>query len=129
MADLDFSDILVDPDLVDTFTVVSRVETVDAYGEASTTDTTTPGVIGVVKPAKPADLQILPESQRMGRHITIVTKHRLQGPSSGKQPDEIQWGGDTFLVKEILPYTHFGAGFVKAIAGSIDSLDQPTSST
>lgn len=125
MAEMDFHDLLLDPELADTFNVVRRAETVDNFGEASVTETPYSNVIGVLRPTRPDDLQILPEGQRMGRHVTIVTNFRLQGPAPGYQPDEVQWGGDTFLVKEVLPYTRFGRGFIKAIAGSVDVIDQP----
>lgn len=125
MADLDFSDLLVDPDLSDNFNVLRRAETVGTNGRTTVTETTYSGVVGVLTPSSPQDLKIVPEDQLMERHLTITTKFRLQGPSPGVLPDYVQWGGDTFVVIEIEPYTHFGGGFVKAVCGSIDTVDQP----
>lgn len=126
MALLDVSEILVDPDLADRFTVKRRTEVIDDFGRASTTDETFEGVIGVVTSANPNDLMRLPEAQRMDRNFCIVTKFRLIGPAPGKQPDTILWYGSTLVVKDIQPYPQYGAGFIQAIAGSMDIIDPVT---
>ncbi len=64
----------------------------------------------------------------MGRNLVIVTKFRLRGPakdgSTQYQPDLITWEGDSYVVKTIDPYPQYGAGFIQAIVGSMDSVDQ-----
>lgn len=126
MALLDVSEALVDPMLLDTFDVVRRAETVNSTtGRSEVTEATTAGVSGVVCSAGPNDLQRLPEQDRMGRHISVVTLHRLRGPTPGYKADILVWKGDRFLVKVLDPYPQFGRGFVQVIAGSVDNLDQP----
>ena len=126
MADLDVSEILVDPMLTDTFTVNRRTETISSKGRSVTTPTVIENVVGVVCAAHGNDLKRLDDSQLMGRHISIVTKFRLIGPAPGFQADTIIWKGDTFVVQSLDPYPQYGEGFVQAIAGSMDMTDQPT---
>ena len=126
MAYLDVSDVLLDPTLTDVFTVTRRAETVNGFGESVTATSTYDGVVGVVCTASPNDLERLPEMDRMGRHLSVVTRFRLQGPAPGFKPDLIEWNGDAFVVEAVDPYPQYGAGFVQAIVGSIDSIDEAT---
>lgn len=126
MAYLDVSDVLLDPELADIFTVIRRAEAVSSKGRSTLTPTTIPNVIGVICAAHGNDLDRLDDSQRMGRHISIVTQFRLIGPAPGQQPDNIEWQGDTFVILTIEPYPQYGKGFIQAIAGSVDMIDQPT---
>lgn len=125
MAFLDVSDVLLDPELTDTFTVVRRAESVNAQGRSVVAPENI-DAFGVITVTGNNDLMRLPEEQRMGRHLSIVTKFRLRGPAPGFQPDALLWGGDTFVVQAIDPYPQYGAGFVQAICGSMDAIDQPT---
>lgn len=124
MPDLDVSEILTDPDLASSFDVVRRVEGIDSHGRSVLVPTTTEGVLGVVCAASGNDLDRLDDSQRMGRNFSVVTKFRLQGPSPNQQPDAVVYQGDTYVVKLVEPYNQYGAGFVQAIIGSMDIIDQ-----
>ena len=121
---LDVSDALLDPMLADSFTVNRRTEFIDTHGRAQVTSNVIENVIGVVCAANPNDLERLPEDQRMGRHISIVTKFRLQGPSPSFQPDTVVWNDDIFIIKNVEIYNRFGKGFIQAIAGSMDFVDK-----
>ena len=123
---IDVSDAF-DTDITDQFTVMRRVQTIDSTTGRSgiSVEGTFENVDGVVTISNPDDLERLDDSQRMGRNITIVTSFMLRGPAPGYQPDIVQWQGDNYLVKAVDPYPHAGDGFVQAIAGSVDSIDQP----
>jgi len=123
---LDPSTILLDPMLADTFTVLTRVETVNDYGESVQETTPTAGVVGVVVPASPDDLQRLDDLERGQRAIKIFTRYRLNGPSTARQPDLIVWRGDNFVVKTLDPFSNFGAGWTEVLATSIDTLETLT---
>lgn len=121
---------LTSPMLVDRFTIVRRQETVDEYGESTISETTITPCYGTVQSAGANDLERLPDEQRQGKHISIVTKFRLRGEATGYQPDIIQWpisnGGanaDSFVVVSIDDYSQHGPGFIQAIAKSIDLTD------
>lgn len=130
MPDLDVSEALTDPMLTDSFDVLRRKEVLDAHGRVTTPQNQSfAGQYGVISAASPNDLERLEDSQRMGRNLSLITNFRLQGPAevSGTeyQPDVVVWGGDQYVVKHIDPYSRYGAGFIQAIIGSMDIIDQP----
>lgn len=122
---LDVTDVVLDPMLADRVTVNRRAESISNSGRASVTPQVFSNVVGVVTMASPNDLQRLPDDQRTGRNISFITKFKLRGTAPGFQPDTIVWLGDEFVVKVVEPYTRFGAGFVQAIAGSMNFQDAP----
>jgi hypothetical protein len=132
----DVSDAILDPALSHSFTVTQRPEVVVNGRSTVPNPVITTGVPGVVCASSKNDLERLPDEDRTGRHITIVTQFRLRGTAqaAGKnyKPDLIQWpegvGSDTFIVKTVDPYPQYGPGFVQAIAASVDMQDQPTPS-
>lgn len=115
--------IMLDPDLADTFVVLQRKDTVGTNGRTVITSTKVAGQLGIFCTASRNDLERLDDEQRMGRHMSVVTKFRLQGPSPGRQPDIVQWNGSDFIVQFVDLYTNYGPGFIQAIIGSIDSID------
>ena len=123
---LDPSILLLDPQFTDTYTLITRAQSVNTYGEVVLTPTTYTNILGVVTPTKPADLLRLPETERGNRAITIYTQRRLNGAATGRQPDIVQWRGDSFIVKMELPWTSFGPGWVKVVCTSIDSIEALT---
>lgn len=129
MPNLDVSDVLLDPDLADRFTVKRRPAGTNAHGRVETTPEIIPRVLGVVTAASPTDLERLDDNQRMGRNLSVVTKFRLRGPATGYQPDIVLWYGNDYVVKDVQPYPQYGAGFIQAIVGSMDSMDNPLPAT
>lgn len=120
---LDLSDAF-DESFTECFTVLRRQETIPSIGPA-TISTTSYSAEGVVTAASPNDLKRLPEFDMSRKAISIVTQFRLQLNSVGYKPDIVQWGGDNFLLVLLDDYSHYGAGFVEAIAASIDYQDVP----
>ncbi len=118
--------LLLDPQFTDNFTVTQRVQTINTYGEVTTTPTVLRNILGVVTPTKRDDLERLPEAQRGNRNLTIYTRQHLNTAAMGLQPDLITWRGDTFVVRMLLPWTAYGPGWVKAVVASIDSVEAPT---
>lgn len=126
MPQLDVSEVLFDPDLADTFTVIRQAEAVNDQGRTVLTPTQYPRIVGVVTATSPADLLRRDDGQMMPRKISVVTVFRLRGPAPGFQPDQIVIDGVTFTITEILPFSRFGRGFVEALATSMNALNAPT---
>lgn len=125
---LDVSELALDPDFADTFTVTRRVESFD-HGRLVPMPTDYPNVIGVVCMAGPNDLKRLPEGQYSGKIISIVSTFRLMlsGQVGGTtyQPDVITWHGSKYLVIWVDDYTQFGGGQIEAMAESMTTQDPP----
>ena len=125
---LDVSDLTLDPDFADTFTVTRRKEAYD-HGRVSTVNTVYPNVVGVVDMATPNDLKRFPEGQITGKVISIVTRFRLM--ASGQigadtyQPDVITWRGSTYVVINVDDYSEFGQGQIEVLAESKTVQDPP----
>ena len=122
---LDVSDIVLDPDFADTFSVIRRAQVMGTNGVATTSETTFPNIIGVVTMSSPNDLERRDDYQMMTRSITVVCKFQLQGVVTGYQPDIILWRGQRHLVKHVSPYPHFGQGFYEAECSSMDNTEGP----
>lgn len=123
MPHLDVTEILSCPDLADRFDVRRRTETVNDFGESIKGSEVLRNKIGVITSAGANDLQRLPEDQRMGRIMSLITRFPLRGPAPGFQPDEILWTGSTYVVVWVDPYTRYGRGFVQTLICSKDSVD------
>lgn len=130
---LDVSDLTVDPDFADTFTVTRRREAFDHGRLIPGATTVYAGVIGVIDMAGPNELKRFPEGQITGKVISIVTKFRLM--ASGKigtdtyQPDTVTWHGSDYVIIWIDDYDEFGAGQIEALAESRTTQDPPPQGT
>ncbi len=111
---LDVNDVITDPDFAQDFTVVRFVRTVSAQG--LTIDS--PGLFatyGVILPLSGAQLAMLPEAERVGSYITVITPFKLVALSATTAPDHVQWHGQDYLIRSVNDWTDWGQGFVSAI--------------
>lgn len=122
---LSVSELLLDPDFADEFSVVRRSETLSTTGRSIQSSRTYTGVIGVVIPTTPNELDREDSYEVMNRSITVLTKFRLRGEVTNQQPDVVVWRGDNYVVKAASLFVHFGQGYVKAECLSMDRTDAP----
>jgi hypothetical protein len=130
MPSIDVTEALVSPDIAaEQFTVIRRQEVVNDFGE-STVLVETSIQIGAVQPGGEQSLLREEGQDAQTKTLNIVTKFRLRGVSkstsgSRYKPDQINWNGNIYEVKDVTSYSRFGAGFVEATAASIDYVDYP----
>lgn len=122
MAQLDVTEILNDPMLVSSFSVVRAGQVIGNDGRASAGAARPKGIYGVVTPASPRSMEMLPDMVNVHGAIEIYTKFRLEGPSRTTQADTIQWQGNTYTVAAIRSYTNYGRGFTVAVCQLKDLL-------
>lgn len=114
MALLDVTDILLDPDFMDTGLVCERLtQVVDEFGMASNV-TRLFKFSGVVTNDSGDILERLSAGERIKGTITIHSKFRLSDGSEGKTADIVQWAGLRYTVQNVYNWSHFGQGFVAA---------------
>lgn len=123
MALLNVTEVLLDPLLNSRFTVVRRISSVDAKGRETPVEKLFQGVIGVVTPSSPSDLDRQEDYQTYSRSITVVTKFPLQGSTNTTQPDIVVWMGSRYLVNHVDSCAQFGPGFYEAECSSIQKAD------
>jgi galactose-6-phosphate isomerase len=122
MALLDVEFLLSDPDFADDFNVLRSVRTIDTNGR--TVDTPASYfTYGVIQPAKEVQLRQLPDLERIGSFISVITPFRLLALTGTTAPDEVFWDCKTYRVKIVRDWTNFGEGFVEAIC-ELTSLTQ-----
>ena len=131
---IDVADLLTDPDLGDTFTVIRRLQAVGANGVVTNQVATYPGVVGVVGPTGDSSLQRLTDAQLMGKSVQVVTAFRLRGPAAegalSWAPDLIVWPEgttDTYVVADLQDYSRYGRGFVVATCATTTYVPAPPS--
>ncbi len=117
---LDVTEVLLDPDFVDTTLVCHRqVQTVDEDNFPVNTAQDIP-FSGVVTVDRSLQAQRMAAGQNINGAILVVTQFRLtQGmPASDTTPeldaDIVTYSGRNYRVTFVDPYTAYGAGFVQA---------------
>lgn len=123
---LDVSDVLMDPDFLDTSLVCHRqIQTVDADNFPTNTPQDIP-FSGVVTVDRSLEAKRMAAGQNINGAILIVTQFRLtQGqPETNTMPrldaDIVTYSGRDYRVTFVDPYTRYGAGFVQAHCELLD---------
>ena len=112
---LDVSDILDDPDFMDTMTVTWATETVNDLGRSVVTPQTFPNVPAVITAATGDLLKYLPDGARIEGAITVHTRFLLTSESETTAPDIIRWHGRDYVVTLLNDWSSYGDGFMQAI--------------
>lgn len=111
---LDVTDVLLDPDFLDTSPVVQRnAQTVGDDGMAVNTTTEIP-FAGVITSLNGAVLQRVAEGSRIADTITIHTPFKLIAGQPGFDADIVVWDGVHWTVTNVNSYSQYGRGFVAA---------------
>ncbi|WP_416778192.1 head-tail adaptor [Xenorhabdus budapestensis] len=111
---LDMSDILLDPDFVDTSLVCHRnTQTTDEDGFTTNTAQSIP-FAGVVTVDRALEARRMEAGQTISGAILIVTQFRLTQGQPGLDADIVTYQGRQYRVTFVDPYTAYGAGFVQA---------------
>lgn len=109
MALVDTTHLLTNPRYTDELLVRRTTESINQYGEREVLEAEE-NIRAAVFPATSKSLSLLPESQRVGGVIETYYKGAF---SLG---DVLVWRAVRYIIRTIDDYSHFGAGFVKAIA-------------
>jgi hypothetical protein len=118
---LDISELFTDPDLAgECFTFIRTFRTPTTAGTASKQYKIIKGNVGAVYPSSDKDLEILPDEERIGSFITVVSNVRLVPLTQGTGPDIILWDKSHYRVMKLSDYRHYGAGTIVAICQMIE---------
>ena len=115
MARLDVSDVLLDPDFMDTGIVCNRTAVIVGNNGRSQETVTATTFAGVVTTNNGLNMDRRPDGTLIKGAINIHTKFALTSGDSQTKADEILWRGKTYIVSQVLDNLHYGQGFVKAI--------------
>jgi len=110
---LDASEILLDPDFVDSLVCARNTQVVDDNGIATDTPASTP-FYGVVTNNTGDLLMRLAEGSRIQGSITVHSRFLLQAGSDGMDADIVTWNGRQYTVTNVGDWSRFGIGFTAA---------------
>ncbi|WYX08221.1 hypothetical protein WJ973_23650 [Achromobacter xylosoxidans] len=116
---LDVTEVLLDPDFLDTSLVCTRqTQTTNEYGEAVNAQEAIP-FSGVVTSDQGDILDRIAEGSRIKGSILICTKFTLIPGTAGRDADLVTWQGRQYTVSNVNDYTTYGPGFVEAVCDLI----------
>ena len=111
---LDVSDILTDPDFVDSSLICLRqVQTVGSNGLAVNVEKKI-NFSGVVTSDSGARLVRTPTGERIQDNMTIHTQFVLTDGARGLSADVVVWNGQRYTVAMVNDYSTYGRGFIVA---------------
>lgn len=112
MANIDVSDLMVDPDFVNKFEIVRRLAAINDFGEAVFTESSFP-IIGSVQAGDGATLKRLPEGAQLEDTKTIYSKTQLRANVPGGYSDIVIWKCKRYQVLTVMPWENWGAGWYR----------------
>ncbi len=110
-----------DPRFLQPVTRVTRIESINSYGETTTTNSSST-IQAVVTSASKIGMMRLDDLQTYADAIIVTTQSPLNGPTVGGQPDQIIWRGQTYVVAVVNDYAGFG--YTRAVCRLTDLQDQ-----
>lgn len=110
MANIDVSDVLLDPDFINDVTLIHRTTTVNDFGKNELTETEIQ-TVGSVQPASYKQLQRLPDALRAADVRAFWIKAEILSDGDSQYPDIILFGGSRYQVQTIEPWLNWGAGW------------------
>ncbi|WP_208093576.1 head-tail adaptor [Serratia ureilytica] len=111
---LDVTEVLLDPDFVDTTLVCHRqIQIRDDDNFTTNTQQDIP-FSGVVTVDRSLEARRMAAGQNINGAILIVTQFRLTQGQPGLDADVVTYRGREYRVTFVDPYTAYGAGFVQA---------------
>lgn len=116
MAQIDVSELMTDPEFVDTILVVTRKSAVNSLGENFISEVTRKSV-GSVQPADYKTLKRLPEALQNENVSSFWVKGdqiKTTG-DCGQYPSVLVFKGQRYQVKQVADWSHFGEGFCEGI--------------
>lgn len=115
MPTLDFSDVILSPELNDRFSLIRRTEVVSDAGRGAVSEVQTDNHIGIVTFGSGGNKRD-EDAQNASRTLNVITKVRLREAAPGVQPDVILYDGQRFTITKVEPWHRTGSGFVVAQA-------------
>lgn len=112
MANIDVSELLLDPDFIDPIVIIRRTPTINSYGENILSEQGFP-TFGSVQPASGKTIQRLPEALRVANVSSFWVKGVIVSDGASKYPDILSFKGQRFAVQTIMDWTNWGEGWTE----------------
>lgn len=114
MANVDVTNLLVDPDFVDKICVITRSTRVDSLGQNQVIETPL-NTVGSVQPASGKALKRLPEALQLENMSSFWFKGEIIATADGLYPSILVFKGRRFQVKNVFDWSNFGEGYTEGL--------------
>lgn len=114
MAQIDVSELILDPVFVDQLTLIRRTPTINSKGENTLVETPVT-TVGSVQPASNKQLSRLPEALQIADVRSFFIKIEIITDGASKYPDIIVFGAKRFQVLTAAPWLNFGGGWNEGV--------------
>jgi len=114
MAQISVSELMSDPDFVDEIQVLTRVPTVNLYGQNSVNETVV-NTIGSVQPADGKVLARLPEALREMNVSSFFFKGQIVATAPGQYSSILVFKGVRYQVKSVNDFSNWGQGYTEGV--------------
>ena len=109
MPTIDVTELFTDPELASPITVTRLTQSFDSHGRAQNTPTVY-RLVGVIQPARPRTLALLPDLARTSGAVEVWVCFDLKEGMQGTAPDEVTWLGQTYTVINVEPWRNMAGG-------------------
>lgn len=110
MADIDVTELLGDPDLVDPVQLITRTPFITSFGE-NTLQEQTQNTVGSVQPATGRVISRLPEAMRVANISSFWIKGTIIASAPGKYSSILVFRGKRYQVQTVFDWSNFGEGY------------------
>lgn len=111
MAQIDVTDLLVDPDLVDVVQLITRVPRVNARGENLLNECVVT-TVGSVQPASGRAIQRLPDAMRVANISSFWVKSpTIETSAPGRYASILIFKGRRYAVQTVQDWSNWGPGW------------------
>jgi hypothetical protein len=110
VAQINVTELLCDPDFIDAMALISRVPTVDSFGEVHLAETTV-NTFGSVQPASGRTIQRLPEAMRVANVSSFWVKGKIVASEPGKYSSILVFKGTRYQVQTVMDWSNWGEGW------------------
>lgn len=111
---IDTTDLLVDPEFVDSLSLTHRTPTVNEAGENILTSSTV-ATIGSVQPISGKALQRIPQALRIRDVRSFWIRGQIISDGASQYPDLIVWQGQNYEVQLTYDWTNWGGGWTEGV--------------
>ena len=112
MAKINVTELMTDPDFVDVMSVVTRVPSINSYGENILQESTLE-TVGSVQPASGKVLQRLPEAMRLANVSSFWFKGQIIATAPGKYSSVLVFKNQRYQVQSVSDWSNWGEGYTE----------------
>ena len=112
MANIDVSELMSDPDLVDPIQLITRFPRVNYLGRQVLSEKVV-DTVGSVQPANYRTVQKLPEAMRVANVSSFWIKGEIIASEPGKYSSILVFRGQRYQVQTVADWSNFGRGYTE----------------